>query len=296
MREKIQGHILALITIIIWGVTYIASTILLEDYNAVQVIVFRLIIAYAVLWAIKPNLNPPTSVKNELLFIVLALFGVVIYFLFENAALAVPDASPANVSIIISFAPVATTIGMSIVSKEEKLTLAKIIGFFVAIAGVVLVVFNGAIVLKINPKGDLLAIGAMISWALYSLVSPYLLKRFDNILLTRRCTFYSLIPLAVITLIRDGLPNIEPLLNVRSGGSLLLLGILGSGLCYLWWNKAIKTIGVVITTNYLYLSPFVTMISAWLILGKDISVVGIIGAVLIIGGIVVSNKQSKKVK
>lgn len=296
MKDKIQGHTLALITIIIWGVTYIASTILLEDYNAIQVIVFRLIIAYVVLWAIKPNPNPPTSLKNELLFIVLALFGVVIYFLFENAALAVPDASPANVSIIISFAPVATTIGMSIVSKEEKLTLAKIIGFFVAIAGVVLVVFNGAIVLKINPKGDLLAIGAMISWALYSLVSPYLLKRFDNILLTRRCTFYSLIPLAVITLIRDGLPNIEPLLNVRSGGSLLLLGILGSGLCYLWWNKAIKTIGVVITTNYLYLSPFVTMISAWLILGKDISVVGIIGAVLIIGGIVVSNKQSKKVK
>lgn len=294
MKDKIQGHTLALITIIIWGVTYIASTILLEDYNAIQVIVFRLIIAYVVLWAIKPNPNPPTSLKNELLFIVLALFGVVIYFLFENAALAVPDASPANVSIIISFAPVATTIGMSIVSKEEKLTLAKIIGFFVAIAGVVLVVFNGAVVLKINPKGDLLAIGAMISWALYSLISPYLLKRFDNILLTRRCTFYSLIPLAVITLIRDGLPNIEPLLNVRSGGSLLLLGILGSGLCYLWWNKAIKTIGVVITTNYLYLSPFVTMISAWLILGKDISVVGIIGAVLIIGGIVVSNKQFKK--
>lgn len=294
MREKIQGHILALITIIIWGVTYIASTILLEDYNAVQVIVFRLIIAYAVLWAIKPNLNPPTSVKNELLFIVLALFGVVIYFLFENAALALPDASPANVSIIISFAPVATTIGMAIVSKEEKLTIAKIIGFFVAIAGVVLVVFNGAVVLRLNPKGDLLAIGAMISWALYSVVSPYMLRRFDNILLTRRCTFYSLIPLAIITLVRDGLPSLEPLLNFRSGASLLLLGILGSGLCYLWWNKAIKTIGVVITTNYLYLSPFVTMISAWLILEKDISLVGIIGAILIIGGIVVSNKQFNK--
>ncbi len=294
MKSKIQGHTLALITIIIWGVTYIASTILLENYNAIQVIVFRLLIAYAVLWAIKPNLNPPTSLKNELLFVILALFGVVVYFLFENAALAVPDASPANVSIIISFAPVATTLGMAIVSKDEKLTISKVIGFFVAIAGVVLVVFNGAVVLKLNPKGDLLAIGAMISWALYSLISPYLLKRFDNILLTRRCTFYSLIPLAAITLIRDGVPDISPLLTVRSGGSLLLLGILGSGLCYLWWNKAIKTIGVVITTNYLYLSPFVTMISAWLILDKDISFVGIIGAVLIIGGIVVSNKTFKK--
>ena len=199
-------------------------------------------------------------------------------------------------SIIISFAPIATTIGMRLVSKNEKLTAAKIIGFFVAIAGVVLVVFNGTVVLKLNPKGDFLAIGAMLSWAVYSLLSPYLLARFDNILLTRRCTFYSLIPLAAITLIRDGIPDISPLLTISSGSSLLLLGILGSGLCYLWWNKAIKTIGVVVTTNYLYLSPFVTMISGWLILKEPISVMGIIGALLIIGGIVVSNKQFKKAK
>jgi len=294
MKTKIQGHTLALITILIWGVTYIATKILLRDYNEIQVIVFRLVIAYVVLWVIKPNPNPPTSLKNELLFIVLSLFGVVVYFLFENAALTISPAS--NVSIIISFAPIATTIGMRFVSKDEKLTAAKIIGFFIAIAGVVLVVFNGTVVLKLNPKGDLLAIGAMLSWAMYSLISPYMLKRFDNILLTRRCTFYSLIPLAAITLIRDGVPDISPLLNVPSGSSLLLLGILGSGLCYLWWNKAIKTIGVVITTNYLYLSPFVTMISGWLILKEPISVMGIVGALLIIGGIIVSNKQIKKAK
>lgn len=292
MKNKIQGHTLALITILVWGVTYIASKILLQNYNEIQVIVFRLIIAYAVLWIMKPDPNPPTSLKNELLFIVLALFGVVLYFLFENSALT--TSSAANVSIIISFAPIATTIGMRLVSKKERLTAPKIIGFFIAIVGVALVVFNGAVVLKINPRGDFLAIGAMLAWAIYSILSPYMLARFDNILLTRRCTFYSLIPLAAITLIRDGIPDISPLLTIRSGGSLLLLGILGSGLCYLWWNKAIKTIGVVVTTNYLYLSPFITMISGWLILEEDIHTMGVIGAVLIIGGIVVSNKKSKK--
>ena len=292
MKDKIQGHALALITILVWGVTYIASKILLQNYNEIQVIVFRLIIAYAVLWIIKPNPNPPTSLKNELLFIVLAVFGVVVYFLFENAALTISPA--ANVSIIISFAPIATTIGMRLVSKDERLTGAKIIGFFVAIAGVVFVVFNGTVVLKLSPKGDLLAIGAMLSWAIYSIISPYMLARFDNILLTRRCTFYSLISLGAITLIRDGVPDIAPLLTFSSGSSLLLLGVLGSGLCYIWWNKAIKTIGVVITTNYLYLSPFVTMISGWLILKENISIMGIVGALLIIGGIVVSNNTFKK--
>ena len=292
MKSKIQGHTLALLTILVWGVTYIASKILLQNYNEIQVIVFRLIIAYIVLWIMKPNPNPPTSIKNELLFIVLALFGVVLYFLFENSALTTSSAS--NVSIIISFAPIATTIGARLISKEERLTIAKIIGFFIAIAGVALVVFNGAVVLRLNPRGDFLAIGAMLSWAIYSIISPYMLARFDNILLTRRCTFYSLIPLAAITLIRDGIPDISPLLTISSGSSLLLLGILGSGLCYLWWNKAIKTIGVVTTTNYLYMSPFVTMISGWLILEESIHTMGVIGAVLIIGGIVVSNKKSKK--
>ena len=292
MKNKIQGHTLALITILVWGVTYIASKILLQNYNEIQVIVFRLVIAYIVLWIMKPNPNPPTSLKNELLFIVLALFGVVLYFLFENSALV--TSSAANVSIIISFAPIATTIGARLVNKKERLTALRILGFFIAIAGVALVVFNGAVVLKLNPRGDFLAIGAMLAWAIYSILSPYMLARFDNILLTRRCTFYSLIPLASITLIRDGIPDISPLLTISSGSSLLLLGILGSGLCYLWWNKAIKTIGVVTTTNYLYLSPFVTMISGWLILEEQIHPMGVIGAVLIIGGIVVSNKKSKK--
>ncbi|MBR5273341.1 MAG: DMT family transporter [Clostridia bacterium] len=292
MKSKITGHIFALITVFIWGVTYIATKILLQGYNEIQVIVFRLIVAYVVLWIIHPKLNTPKSLKDELSFIMLAVFGVVVYFLFENAAL--KSSSAANVSIIISFAPIATTIGVRIFSKSEKLNAAKIIGSFVAISGVILVVFNGAFDIGFNPKGDLLAIGAMLSWAIYSIISPCLLSRFDNFMLTRRSTFYSLISMASITLIRDGVPDVSRLISFDMGVSLLLLGVLGSGFCYIWWNSAIKKIGVVTTTNYLYLSPFITMLAGYFVLDEAITIWGVCGALLIIGGIVVSNKTAKK--
>ncbi len=294
MKSKITGHILALITIFIWGVTYIATKILLQGYNEVQVIVFRLIVAYVVLWIIHPKLNPPKKLKDELAFILLAVFGVVVYFLFENAALR--HSSAANVSIIISFAPIATTIGARLFFKNEKLNGAKIIGFFIAIWGVILVVFNGAFDIGFNPKGDLLAIGAMLSWAAYSIISPPLLERYNNFTLTRRCTFYSLISMGAITLIRDGVPDVTRLISYDMGTSLLLLGVLGSGFCYIWWNSAIKRIGVVTTTNYLYLSPFITMITGYFVLDEKISTWGVCGALLIIGGIIVSNKTPKKIK
>ena len=291
MKSKLTGHILALITIFIWGITYIATKILLQGYNEIQVIVFRLIIAYVVLWIIHPKLNTPKSLKDEIAFIILAIFGVVVYFLFENAAL--KSSSAANVSIIISFAPIATTVGVRLVSKNDRLNGAKIIGFFVAISGVILVVFNGAFDIGFNPRGDLLAIGAMLSWAIYSVISPYLLARFDNFMITRRSTFYSLIALGAITLIRDGAPDLNRLVSFDMGISLLLLGVLGSGFCYIWWNSAIKRIGVVTTTNYLYLCPFITMITGYFVLDEAISIWGICGALLIIGGIVVSNKKPK---
>ena len=59
---------------------------------------------------------------------------------------------------------------------------------------------------------------------------------------------------------------------------------------YLIWNEVMNVLGPVLTNNYLYLQPLVTMIAAYIVLGEVIYLVGYIGCVLIIGGLVLSDK------
>ena len=60
------------------------------------------------------------------------------------------------------------------------------------------------------------------------------------------------------------------------------------------WNIAFKRLGVVVTNNYLYASPFVTVVVGWLLLGEKISWMSILGAVLITLGVIFANKDGSQ--
>ena len=68
----------------------------------------------------------------------------------------------------------------------------------------------------------------------------------------------------------------------------------GNAVCFALWNIAFKNLGVVITNNYLYATPFVTVVVGWLLLGEKISLMSILGAVLITLGVIFANKQTAK--
>lgn len=289
MNEKIKGHVFAMLTVTIWGITYIATKIMLESYDELQILALRFIIAYMLLWIVKPKIMKAGSLKDEAGIFTLSFFGVVLYYLLENMALTYSPAT--NVSILVSFAPIVTAVGMHLTSKNDKLNRFKILGFFIAISGVILVVYNGTVMLKLSPAGDILSLGATVAWAVYSVLIGRFLEKYDNVMLTRRMFLYSLVLIIPATLIKSGVPDLRLCLSLGNGLSLLLLGIFGSCLCYLWWNQSIKILGVVTTTNYVYLIPFITMVSAFFILKEDITIMGLAGAVLIIAGVAISDRK-----
>lgn len=289
MNEKIKGHFFALLAVTIWGITYIATKIMLESYDELQILALRFIIAYMLLWIVKPKIMKAGSLKDEAGIFTLSFFGVVLYYLLENMALTYSPAT--NVSILVSFAPIVTAVGMHLTSKNDKLNRFKILGFFIAISGVILVVYNGTVMLKLSPAGDILSLGATVAWAVYSVLIGRFLEKYDNVMLTRRMFLYSLVLIIPATLIKSGVPDLRLCLSLGNGLSLLLLGIFGSCLCYLWWNQSIKILGVVTTTNYVYLVPFVTMVSAFFILKEDITIMGLAGAVFIIAGVAISDRK-----
>ncbi len=286
--QKIIGHLLAFVVVSIWGITYVATEMLLRaGFTELHILVMRFLLALIVLYIINPKIQRVKSIKEELRFVLLSFFGMTLYYVSENLAIGKTDGT--NVSIIISFAPILTLIGSALFRKKDKITLCTLIGFALAISGVVMVVFNGTVVLSFDIAGYVLAFVAALSWAAYSVLLEGYLKKYDSIIITRRMLIYSLVVLTPSMLVIDGMPDLSLLCAPSLLLSLVLLGVFGGSLCYLWWNSAMKRIGVVMTTNYIYLSPFITMIFAYFATDTKITPMGALGAVLIIGGVVLSD-------
>ena len=238
-------------------------------------------------------LNPKPlfiSFKEEIRFFLLGLSGCTVYFLTENSALKYTYA--ANVSIILSAAPIHTALLAHLFLKgQERVGKHNVIGFLVAFAGIVMVVFNGTVVLQSNPLGDLLTLGSALSWAIYSILVGPALERYDSIRVTRRLILWGLITSLPVAVAEGHAFSLAPLADGTLLFCILFLGVLGSGVCYVTWNVATRRLGVVITNNYIYVSPFVTMLTAAIVLNEQVTLMGVIGAVLIIFGVVFSDKS-----
>ena len=283
--KKLVAHLFALFSIIVWGSCYVLTKNLLNaGFTAIQIIPIRMVLAYVALFVMRPKFVR-LKWQDELWFLLIGVTGGSLYFVLQNTALTFTYA--ANVSIIVCLSPIFTAILARIFSRSnEKLGVPLIIGSAVAVAGVVLVVLNGSLNFHLSPKGDLLALAAGISWAVYSLLIKRYTETMDGFLVTRRVMFYAFLTAVPLMLLFDGMPNLSPLFTQpKVLLSWLFLGIFGNAVCFAIWNIAFKELGVVVTNNYLYGSPFVTLLVGWLLLGEPISWMGCLGAVLVTVGV-----------
>lgn len=292
-KNEFGGHIIALATICVWGSTFIFSKTLLQAFTPVQIMLMRFIVAYAMLWCLYPKTEAAT-VRDNLGFFLMSLFADTVYFLCENNALRYTLSS--NVSIIVASAPIWTAALVHFLSKGDKVKKNTVYGSLIAFIGVALVVFNGAVVLKFNPLGDMLSMAAAISWAVYSIIMSGYVHRFSSFFLMRRMTFFAILttlPIAVAT----GELKL-PLYEFADPYKLFciaFLGILGSGISYVTWNIATRRLGIVKVNTYIYVNPFVTLITGALFLNEPITPMSVIGALLIISGVVIGVRERRPV-
>ncbi|MBE6989631.1 MAG: DMT family transporter [Ruminococcaceae bacterium] len=291
--QKTVGHLYALFTILVWGSCYVLTkNLLAAGFTPIQIIPLRMALAYVALLVMRPRfLRLP--LKDELLFALIGIAGGSFYFFLQNTALTYTYA--ANVSILVSLSPIFTVVLAQLFSRSgEKLGRFVYIGSLVAIVGVVLVVLNGSLNFHLSPAGDLLALGAALAWAVYSiLIKPYT-ERYDNFIVTRRVMLWAFLTGVPLMLLTDGMPVLTPLFTVpKVLLSWLFLSIFGNAVCFAVWNIAFQRLGVVVTNNYLYASPFVTLVVGWLLLGEPISPMGIAGAVLITLGVFLAQRSER---
>lgn len=190
--SKTLAYIVALLTVIVWGETFVSSKILLaHGLRPADIFVFRFVIAYAGMWLLSHKKFLSRSWKDELLMLLLGIFGGSLYFLTENTALEYTTAS--NVAIILCATPLVTSILMAALYRDERMKRSQFAGAFVAIIGLAMIIFNGEVILKLNPLGDNLALGAVLCWGAYSMLMKRVAGRYDTAFVTRKVFGYGLL-------------------------------------------------------------------------------------------------------
>lgn len=192
-----------------------------------------------------------------------------LYFLTENSALGLTLAS--NVALLVATAPILTVILTRLLLKSGRLRNSLIAGSFIALLGVACVVYNGSVILQVHPLGDLLSFTAALTWAFYNIFLKKLDGKYNTLYITRKVFFYGVLTLLPVFLIRPLTTDTAILLRPMVFSNLLFLGLIASLFCFAVWNAAVKHLGTLATSNYIYLVPLVTMISSALLLHERIT-------------------------
>ena len=288
--KHIKGHIAAFITIIIWGTTFISTKILLVDFKPIEILFFRFLLGLIALIIVCPKRLKSTTAKQEITFAAAGLCGICLYYLLENIALSYTLAS--NVGIIISIAPFFTAILSHIFMKtEERLRINFFLGFIVAMAGILIISFNGK-ELEIKPIGDILAIAAALVWAIYSLLTRKISSYgYNTIQTTKRIFAYGIVFMIPTLFFFEFNLDLARMTNIKYLFNLIFLGLGASALCFVTWNYAVKLLGAVKTSVYIYMVPVITIVASAIVLREQITLAMGVGTALALMGLILSQPK-----
>ena len=281
----IMGHLAGVITVSIWGYSFVSSKVLLENgLGPVQIYVLRFLLAYVIVLGLNHKKIFSHSLRDELLFAVCGLCAGSLYFIAENTALEYTLTT--NVSLLTSMSPLITALLVALVYRTEKLGIGTWVGSAIAIMGVGCVVFNSSSSLEVRPLGDFLSLAAAFSWSVYSLVLRRLNAGYDVWFITRKTFFYGLVTAVPFLLFETDTVNIlEVISRPQVYGNLLFLGLGASTAAYVLWALTVRQVGAVKANNYMYLQSIITLLVSAVVLGEKITLLGCVGILLILGGL-----------
>lgn len=289
---KLLANIGALLVMVAWGTSFLSSKVLMVNggFTPVEVFIYRFTFAYIILLALTYKKLRANNRRDELLFCICGLCAGSIYFITENYAL--KYTTTGNVSLLVGISPIFTTILMSIIYRYVP-RLNVIFGTIIAFVGVACIIFSAEESFEINPLGDFIALSAAISWSVYTIVVKSLNPFYSSLFITRKLFFYGVLTALPLLFIQGQPLRLGLLFDISQpqyAFNFLFLGLICSAFAYLVWSEIMKKLGPIKANNYLYLQPLVTMIAGYFILEESIYILGYIGCLLIIGGLVLSEK------
>ena len=268
LKDINRSHFYAFAAVFIWAFAYVGTRAVISEIGAPELGFMRNFVAavfFVALIAVQKLGLPP--LRDWPIFLLSGLLGYALYLLLFNKGMETLNA--ATSCVLVGTGPLLTALIASFIFKE-KLRFGAWVSMAVAFAGVAVLAFwEGSLTIDIGIVWTVLAVVGASS---YNIIQRYLAKRGPGakVYTSVQMAAYSFFG-AVLLSVYFAPSSIRQFaaLNLSHQGVVVLMGIFPSALSYLLWAKALRlTANTSSVVNYLFLTPFITLVLAYFIIDE----------------------------
>lgn len=284
-----------LLTALFWGGAFVAGKIVSQNVGPFSIAFLRFAIASIFLvlltWKIEGKLP---ALKNFQIVpvILLGMTGIFTYNVMFFKGLKIIEASRA--SLIIATCPVFITI-FSAIFLKEKLNLVKGLGIAVSVCGTIVVISKGNIN-RISETGlglgELYIFCCVLSWVAYSLIGKAVMSKLSPFASVSYSAIVGAIALSIPAYFEGLLQNIGNQ-SLLDWSCISYLGIFGTVVGFVWYYQGVERLGPTKASLFINFVPIFAILCAFLILREQITTSLVVGTVLVISGVYLTNRTSK---
>ena len=285
--KKGTAHIMAVVAMLFWGMSFIWTKIVFETYSPVTTIFIRLIISVVVLFlfVLITRRYQRINKKDFRYFFLSSLFNPFLYFIGENYGL--QHVSASLTAVIISTIPVITPF-IVVFFYNEKLTRLNFGGLLLSFAGVLIIIFSDRVILEGNVLGLIFLLMAVVSSIFYTIFVKKLSVTYKPVNIIMWQNLIGVFLFFPLFLAFDIDETITVVPGQKTILSLVMLGIFASSAAFILYVYAIKHLGIIKTNLYTNLIPVFAFLFAFMFLGEKITLLRIVGLVIVLFGIILS--------
>lgn len=279
--------------VIIWGANFAITKSALAEMRPMVFNALRFALAslftLALAWILERDLHIPRRDWGYVFS--LGLIGNFLYQILYINGLARSRAG--NTSLILAAAPVFIAV-FGTLAKQDKLSRRNWLGIFISFCGIVLLVYSSGPAIRVGDDtlvGSLLVLAAAGSWSAYTILVKPLVQRYPPIK-TTAWIMASTTPLLILSAVPDLQRQNWRAVTVQSWLGLLYSSVLAIAIAYVIWNTGVRRVGGTRTAVYQYLTPLVSVIVAWIVLGENMRPLQALAGVAILVGVALGRRHN----
>jgi len=292
-NSKLFVYLEALFAVIVWGASFVASKVALQELSPTSLVWLRFLMGVIVLGiavVLRKQFTLPEK-REWGYFALLGVLGITFHQWLQSNALQTSEAGTS--AWIVSTSPVFMAL-LGWLLLKEALGWTKSLGILLAFFGVLVVVSRGDFGLlsigRFGAPGDKLIMISSVNWAVFSALSRRGLRSHPASLMMFYVMCFGWLFTSVIFLPARGFLEIGSL-TFDGWLGVAFLGIFCSGLAYIAWYDALQALTTAQTGAFLYIEPLVAVVIAFFILGEAISLASLIGGAVILFGVWLVNRN-----
>ena len=296
-KSKLLVYLVSVFAILLWGISYIWTDMLIHQDIPVFYFVFvRILLAGVILFLFNATRGRITGIHRKDLpkFLLLALFEPFIYFLCESYGLK-ETGSPTLSAMIIATIPI-FSVGAGMLFFKEKINFVNIIGILLSLCGIGLVVMSKDSLGENFIWGIVLLVIAVISEVGHASITKSLSHNYcSQVIVMYQFLIGSvyLLPLFIF----KGLDDFSMrYLSADVLYPVVCLAFLCSSLAFSLWVSTIKSLGVAKSSIFSALIPVVAAVVAWVLGQESMNSRQLAGIVLSTIGVILSQQTIRNKK